>query len=288
MYASLMSDLIGIHVTVPEQIQLAKRCGFAGVDLRLTDRLEEIQSLGVDRTLDLIQQHGLRVGYGSMLTRTISAVAEDWRAAMEHLPEVATVAEGLGFTRAGVVVLPFDDHCDAAANRARHIERLGQAAPILADHGIALGLEYVSPQTRRQGHRFEFVHNLEQMLLLIQEADQPNVGLMLDSFHWHAAGESAEALAQLVPEHVVVVHLNDAPSGLSRTELDVRVRELPASTGEIDLAGFLGALRDIGYEGPVTSEPTHPRWEETPAEQAATATGLAMKRALSLPTSSTQ
>jgi len=33
------------------------------------------------------------------------------------------------------------------------------------------------------------------------------------------------------------------------------VRALPGETGGIDLAGFRGALRTIGYDGPVVPEP---------------------------------
>lgn len=276
MYPSLMADLVGIDALPHRSVQLAAANGFAGVDLRLTRYLGLLENYGPDRFADHMKVHGVCAGYGSMLTRTLAAPPDEWSHMTEQLPRIAKLAQQLGFTRAGVVVLPFDDRLDFAANRKRHLDRLHEVAPVLADHGIRVGLEYVSPKTRRADATFTFLHHLEGMLELIHDAGQSNVGLMLDSFHWHAAGESVDALMQLSPEQVVVVHVNDAPQGVHVDELDIRNRCLPGETGVIDLDGFLGALSGMGYDGPVTAEPTNPRWPDTPDDQAAKLTGDAV------------
>jgi sugar phosphate isomerase/epimerase len=41
-------------------------------------------------------------------------------------------------------------------------------------------------------------------------------------------------------------------------------RGLPGETGVIDIAGFLRALDEIGYEGPVTPEPFKDELKELP------------------------
>lgn len=276
MYPSLMADLVGIDALPDRSVKLASEYGFVGVDLRLTRYLGWLENYGAERFVDHMKAHRVRAGYGSMLTRTLAASADEWDHMIEQLPRIASLAQQLGFSRAGVVVLPFDDRLDYAANRKRHLDRLGQVAPVLADHGIRVGLEYVSPKSRRADATFTFVHDLEGMLELIGDAKQPNVGLMLDSFHWHAAGESVDDLAQLSPEQVVVVHLNDAPEGVLAEAMDIRQRCLPGETGEINLDGFIGALAGMGYDGPATAEPTNPRWPETPSEDAARLTGEAV------------
>ena len=282
MYPSLMADMIGVDLLPDGEVELASRHGFVGIDLRLTRRLGWLEQYGVERFANHMAAHKIRAGYGSMLTRTLSANPEEWSHAMEQLPRVAAVARGLGFTRAGVVVMPFDDGLDPAANRKRHLLRLREAAPILADHGVRLGLEYVSPETRRAGAAFPFVYAMQAMRELIHAAGQPNVGLMLDCFHWHCAGESVDDIRALTADDVVVVHVNDAPSGVALDRLDVRDRALPGSTGVIDLLGFMQALRAIGYEGPVTAEPTHPRWVGLTSEDAAVATGVAVNATVRL------
>lgn len=280
MYSSLMADLIAVRVDPDRSVALAKQFSFAGVDLRLSSQLEWIDKFGVERLAEQMQESGLRAGYGSMLTRTLSARPDDWGAAMSRLPRVCRAAQALGYRRAGVVVMPFDDGLDHAANRRRHLDRLAEAGPVLADHGIRLGLEYVSPLTRRVDGAFTFIYNLADILELIDESGQANVGLMLDSFHWHCAGESTGDIAALPADKIVVVHLNDAPDGVARAALDVRHRELPGDTGVIDLAGFMRAVTSTGYDGPATAEPTNPRWPDMPESLALRQTAAAVHNCL--------
>lgn len=280
MYPSLMADLVGISAPPDQGAAIAATHGFVGMDLRLTHYLGWLENYGPERYAEVLAQHGLRPGYGSMLTRTLSASKAEWDHMFEQLPRIARLAQTIGFTRAGVVVLPFDDRLDFPANRKQHLTRLAQVAPILADHGVRVGLEYVSPKTRRADATFQFIHNLQAMRELIADAGQHNVGLMLDCFHWHCAGETTADLEQLAADDVVVVHINDAPRDAPTDQLDIRNRSLPAETGVIDIAGFLGALKRIGYTGPVTAEPTNPRWPGTDADKAAALTGRAVRDAM--------
>ena len=94
---------------------------------------------------------------------------------------------------------------------------------------------------------------MAEMRELIAAIDQPNVGLLLDSWHWYTAHETEADLLSLKGVEVVACDLNDAPSaGIPVDEQkDKRLRDLPCATGVIDLKAFLGALVKIGYDGPV-------------------------------------
>jgi sugar phosphate isomerase/epimerase len=60
------------------------------------------------------------------------------------------------------------------------------------------------------------------------------------------------------------------------------VRELPMATGVIDLKAFLGALVEIGYDGPVRAEPFNKALREMPDDEALAATAAAMRKAFAL------
>jgi sugar phosphate isomerase/epimerase len=93
------------------------------------------------------------------------------------------------------------------------------------------------------------------MMELAGAIGTPNVGLLLDSWHWYTSHGTVQELLRLSSKDVVHVHVNDAPSGVPVDEqLDNR-RRLPATTGVIDLKGFINALVKIGYDGPVECEP---------------------------------
>ena len=70
---------------------------------------------------------------------------------------------------------------------------------------------------------------------LIAEIGRDDVGLVLDSWHWYTAGETADDLRGLTNRDVVACDLNDAPRSVPVDQQRDGVRELPCATGVIDL-----------------------------------------------------
>ena len=64
-------------------------------------------------------------------------------------------------------------------------------------------------------------------------------------------------------------------------QIDSR-RDLPAATGVIDLKAFLGALVEIGYDGPIMAEPFRPDLRSLPRDKALGLVATAMKKAFAL------
>ena len=205
MYKSLMPEFLSINASLPRAIELAAHYGFAGVDTSSGHLLAP--ELELEAVRKQLAETGIRPGYVGLSPGRIPVPDADWQAALVSLPEVARRAMQLGYRRAALVVLD--------------------------DFGIALGLEYISPLTRRAPYANHFIQELRGMQAL-----------------WNTVAD----LEALRPEQVVVVHVNDAPP-LPRDEQTVGDRALPGTTGVIDTTGFLGALCTIGYQGPVTCEP---------------------------------
>jgi sugar phosphate isomerase/epimerase len=149
----------------------------------------------------------------------------------------------------------------------------------MQDHDLRFGLEYVAPKTLWSAQRFPFVHTMVEMRDLIGEIGQPNVGFVLDSWHWYTAGEKKKDILGLKAEQVVSVDLNDAPAGIPVDQQVDSRRELPATTGVIEIAAFLGALREIGYTGPVRAEPFNEAVRRMAPEHAIAAAKAALEKA---------
>lgn len=111
------------------------------------------------------------------------------------------------------------------------------------------------------------------------EMNQPNIGFVLDSWHWYTAGESKDDLLSLRGKDVVSVDLNDAPAGIPIDQQIDGKRELPAATGVIDVKSFLGSLEKIGYDGPVRAEPFNEAVRQMRPEQALSVTMASLKKA---------
>jgi sugar phosphate isomerase/epimerase len=198
---------------------------------------------------------------------------------LKTLPESARALQRAGVTRVATWLSPGHKSLTYLANFRQHARRLREVARVLGDHGMRLGLEYVGPKTSWSASRFPFIHTMAEMQELIAEIGCDNVGFLLDSWHWYTAQETAADLLSLQAQDVVLCHVNDAPEGVAvDQQIDSR-RELPCATGVIDIRGFLGALRQIGYDGPVVCEPFSQELRKLPPEQALGMVAAAMKQA---------
>ena len=184
----------------------------------------------------------------------VNGVQSEWAVDPDELAACARLAARLGATRCATWVPSWSDSRDLGANTAFHIDRLTPVARVLADHGCRLGLEFLGPVTLFHGHPHAFIHTMPAMLDMGRQIG-PNVGLLLDVWHLFTSGGTLADMARLRASDVVHVHINDAPIGVPFDQVTDTVRHLPLETGVLDLAGFMRVLAQLGYDGPVTTEP---------------------------------
>ena len=254
MYSALSPGAIGVKAnTLAEAIAAAKVGGFAGVEFNPVEVADRIERDGAEAVKNLFADAGIRpAGFG--LPTDWRGDEAAWRESLAKLPRLASAAAAIGGGRTMTWIMPSDNEREYDANRRFHIERFTPVAEILAAAGVSLGLEFIGTPSLRAAYAHPFISNMTEMLAMGAEIG-PNVGLLLDSWHWHTSGGTVAEIAALKPEQIVYVHVNDAPAGVPLNELQDGVRALPGETGVIDLAGFLAALRTTGYGGPVATEP---------------------------------
>jgi 2-keto-myo-inositol isomerase len=96
---------------------------------------------------------------------------------------------------------------------------------------------------------------------------EPNIGLVIDSFHFYAGGSTIDSIDALDPERLFIFHINDAEDR-PREQLEDRHRLLPG-LGILPLKEIVAALRRIGYDRAVSVEIFRPEyWERNPFELA--------------------
>ena len=144
-------------------------------------------------------------------------------------------------------------------------ERFTKSAQILARHNVRLGLEFLGPLHIRRAKSYEFIWRMNDMLVFAKSCG-PNVGLLLDSWHWHHAGATTEDIINAGRDRIVHVHFNDAPN-LPPEQIRDDQRLLPGE-GVINLTGFLQALQKIGYTDALSVE-VFGRMKGKPPEEAA-------------------
>ncbi len=115
-----------------------------------------------------------------------------------------------------------------------------------AQHGLLVHLEWLA---------WSKVPDLATAWELVRLADRPNGGLNIDTWHCARTGTTADELRALPGDRVLAIQLDDAPLDAEVNLIDATLhdRQLPGA-GELDLVGYLGALRAIGVRCPVGVE----------------------------------
>ncbi|OAV44927.1 sugar phosphate isomerase/epimerase [Lewinella sp. 4G2] len=174
---------------------------------------------------------------------------------LAELPRHAENLADIGVDRIGTWLISSSDERTYNENMRFHADRLRQAARILKDHDIKLGLEYLGTTAVRQQGRFAWLSSGRELKELIEMIGTGNVGVVLDSYHWYTAQEGVDDLKIWKNEDIIAVDLNDANDQLTLHQQTDVARELPGATGVIDLDAFLQTLVEIGYDGPLRAEP---------------------------------
>lgn len=264
MYKALNPGAIGVQATTLQQaIAIAQQGGFEGVEFNVREIADLVALHGAEYVQGLFAEANLKPAGWSLGIDWRSEPS--WQQGLNDLPRLAAAAAAIGCPRALSGVRPGSDDYTFDENYRLHIERLTPIASILADNGCSLGLEFISPKTLRDKFRYPFLYTMGEVLDLGSKIGS-NVGVLLDLWHWYTSYGTLEEIRALRREQVVYVHVNDAPAGIPVDEQIDSVRDLPGATGVLDIVGFLHALRDIGYDGPVTPEPFKKELKDLPSD----------------------
>lgn len=271
MYSSLSTGAIGVKAKFQEGLELAAKHGFRGYHFDVA----EVHKLGVEKARDLANANDVRLAAWGL---PVEFRQDDVRYKNDvlALSAFAKTASELGVFRTATWILPCSDTLTYRQNFDLHVKRLKPVAEILLHHGIRFGLEYVAPKTFWSSKRYTFMHTMDEMLELC-DALGPNVGLLVDSFHWFTAKETIADLKKLSAFQIVDAHINNAPK-LPADEQQDLTRTLPDETKTINLKAYLQTLQSIGYDGPVMVEPFSKKLASMSADNACATTAKSLKK----------
>lgn len=227
-----------------EFVRLAARVGYGAVDMTVDEGMAE----GAGPTTRLLSEHGVRVG-GVPLPVECSADDRLFEAQLRQLPEAAAFTAAVG-ARSMCACLPASSEVPRERLEPLLRGRLAACAAVLDEHGLRLALEFLGPLHMRTWATHEFIWQLTDTVLFARSCG-PNVGVLLDSWHWHLSGGTVRDVSEAAPL-VVHVQLADAPD-LAPEKVWDGERLLPGE-GVADLVGFLGALLAGGYEAGISPE----------------------------------
>jgi sugar phosphate isomerase/epimerase len=259
MFLSLNSVLLSGRVPWPQFAELAAKVGFPGTDVMLKPAVRA----GAQPTKDLLARLKVKP---AVLDFPVDFRKDDatFESSLKQLDPAAQFAAAIGCPRMVTYIMPSSD-TPKDELRAIYKKRFTKSGQVLAQHGVRLGLEFLGPLHLRKQNPHEFIWRMNEMLEFAKECG-PNVGLLLDSWHWHHAGATPEDIIAAGHDRIVHVHFNDAPN-LPPEQIRDDQRLLPGE-GVINLTGFLRALEQIKYTDALSVEVFGRLDKETPEKAA--------------------
>jgi D-psicose/D-tagatose/L-ribulose 3-epimerase len=215
-----------------------KEAGFDGVELPLfqpaTYPAAEIRRA--------IERNGLECTFSVVMIEGLSPISDDAgvRArTRQYLKDcVKTIAETGGKLMVGPLYSPVGYLPGRRRNADEWkwaVEAFQEVGPVARQHGVTLAIEALN--------RFEtyFLNTVDDGVRLCDEVADPNVGLLVDTFHCNIEERNIPAAYRRAAKHLKHVHTCENDRGA------------PGS-GHVDWNGVFAALREIGYDGWLTIE----------------------------------
>ena len=193
---------------------------------------------------------------------------------LEDFQRFCRVAEAIDCETVIVVPSPRPKGVSLAAIERESVRVLRELSRIASPHGIRLAYEFL-------GFADCTVNTLAQCAAIVEKVARPNVGLVLDTFHFFAGASTVASIRKVNPEKIFIVHINDVERAPRRKMHDA-LRLYPGK-GILPLTSILRALRAIGFAGRFSVEIFRPQyWNRPPlqvAREARTAALAALQQA---------
>ena len=280
MTIALTPGSIGVTADQSRSIELAHYFGFESVQ-PFPKELAGLSAAQNDELRGELKAKGL-VWAASGLPVQFREDEAKFREDLKAWPRLGKALERAGVDRIGTWLMPTHESLTYLENFKQTAARLREAAAVADDHGLRLGLEYVGTKTLWSLKKYAFVHTMAETKELLAEIGKPNVGFVLDTWHWWTSNETKQDILTLENKDVVSCDLNDAPKGIAKERQHDLKRAVPLSTGVIDVKPFLQGLVEIGYDGPIRAEPFSAELNDMEDEPACAKTIEAMRRAMAL------
>jgi 2-keto-myo-inositol isomerase len=236
-------------------LDAAKQGGFDAVELRRTDFKRCFDAgMSNEQVLDLIRASGIPVGvlgveYG-WLFATGAESLRLFKVFRESCENAVALDCKMLMSAAGQVNGPIQ----------QAIEFLKRAGDIAGEYGLKLAIEFNS--------QHDVLNSVATLRTLIEGADKPNCGYLIDTYHFARSGAGGRGFAELPAEKIYCFQYSDL-SANPVTGVRRPTDRLPPGKGVVKWREVFGLLAEKGYTGYLSYEAPNPElWARSPYEVA--------------------
>ena len=234
--------------SVLEDLALCEKYGFDYIDVQ-SECLDRELAAGLYTLEDLgaffKTSHLKMLSYNALIFFNMKQTQEEKDAVMAQLDEIIRRCQILDCKM--IVVVPSMDLTVPATLdeiKADAVAVLKEMVKKVEPYGIKLSIEFCGCPTMS-------INRFEDAYAIVEEVNNPLVGVTLDQYHFHAMASSFEALEKADGKKIFVWHLNgmeNMPCGAAYNNDEKRL--WPGEPGDcLDHQRYADTMKKIGFEG---------------------------------------
>ena len=251
MFKNLSPDAIGIFGRQGEMLEIALTHRFKGLEIDITEVTKRAKAASVAQACKYLASARVKIG-GFELPVRWQADEAQFKSDLAQIGTLVEVCKTIGADRCFTTIRPTSDERPMHDNFKFHVDRIQKVADAIAPADLKLGVSILPAQADRTDGGFEFIHQIDPLVLLINTVQKANVGLLLDTWTWTVGGGDIEKLRALRGDQIVSVRLADLSADADLANIQPQQKILPAAEGgTIDNVAILGVLEELGFDGPV-------------------------------------
>lgn len=240
-------------VPLDRELDILSEVGYGGLEI-FTPKLDTfLKQHSIGELQQRLQERQLIPLTMNCIENYTFRTPEEFQQLKDECRRLSAISQEIGCSTLVIVPssLPSGMTWDKA--KAETVSTTRQLADIAAPFGVGLAFEFLAPPSCS-------VRTLSQAWEVVQAAQRQNVGLVLDTYHFHVGGSTWDSLEYFDIDRLYIVHLNDAED-LPLDQLTDGHRLLPGE-GIFPLKGMLSRLHDRGYDGAYAIEIMRPAYRE--------------------------
>ena len=249
-----------MHADLETDIKAASAAGFDLLEIWAAKLRKFLETRTVADLKNLLEENNLQPYSINSIEHITFRSPADYAQIKAETEELSAIAGEIGCPYVVVVPGKLPENATKTEIIDESVNVLNELADIAEKHNVSLAFEFL-------GQTDCSVQTLDLCNEIVEKVDRPNIGNVIDTFHFYAGNSTFEAIDRMKPEKLFIFHINDAED-LPKEQLTDAQRLYPG-TGILPIAEIKEHFDKIGYDRMVSIEIFRPEyWNEDPYEVA--------------------
>ena len=235
--------------------------GFEGVELRRNETFDYLENHSINDLKTILNENNLKCITFNAIELFSLCPEKEFKGILEYTERLMIIGNQIDCNT--IIAVPSFVEDPSMSNSKiifKTVERLKILARMADKYDFRFGFEPL-------GFPNCSVRKLDMALKIIENEELPDMGLVIDTFHFFVGEHSINELNTIDLEKLWLIHINDAIEKPFK-ELQDSNRVLPCQ-GFFNLEGFVNKLKSIGYDKWISLELFNEQlWQENPYEVA--------------------